>query len=120
MRGLISIALLSLSFLSPNVSAFETGQELLFACESPPSGAKPETILMHFHCIGYLSGMYDSAAQIFDLQPIAGLYCPPSQGIAGDQIIRVVLKFLEDNPEQLHESARSNALIAFSRAFPCE
>src|SRR5262245_34893199 len=48
------------------------------------------------------------------------LFCTPPDGISLDQAIKVYLKYAQDHPEQLHESARSTVIVAFRLAFPCK
>lgn len=44
--------------------------------------------------------------------------CQPA-GVTGDQIIDVVKKFLEENPERRHEDASALVYSALFDAFPC-
>jgi hypothetical protein len=48
------------------------------------------------------------------------LFCPPPEGISADQAIRIIRKHLDSNPENLHKPARTEAVIAMAKAFPCE
>jgi hypothetical protein len=56
-------------------------------------------------CGGYLAGYLDSlAVSIF-----AGAkqnICLPKDGLAGGQAARVIVKWLKENPEKLHENGR--------------
>lgn len=73
-------------------------------------------------CIGYLSGvknlgsLYAAWIQGTQKKP---LFCTPYEVTTG-QIIRVVVKFLNDHPERLHEHALFMVVDAMGQAFPCE
>jgi hypothetical protein len=50
-----------------------------------------------------------------------GLIClPKEKPQTVGQLARIVVKYLEDNPKQLHEPAASLATVALSKAFPCK
>ena len=117
MKKLLLIALL-LS-VSQNSIAFGKAEELLWACNA---GSKDDPVgYMHkAKCFGYISGVLDGMQMVFSIKPESRFVCPPASGMSLDQQVRIVLKHLEDNPNELHESARSTVLVAFQRAFTCE
>ena len=45
-------------------------------------------------------------------------YCLPDEATNG-QMYEVVMKYLRDNPEQLHTPFRFLIVLAFEKAFPC-
>jgi hypothetical protein len=47
------------------------------------------------------------------------LACIPAE-VTGGQLVRIVTKFLTDNPERLHENRGILAMLALNRAFPCK
>ena len=73
---------------------------------------------MSFYWIGYLGGFND-AAVLIDTAAAHGIYCVPPTGIENDQLVRVVKKYLDEHPEDLHQSARILILFALREAFPC-
>ena len=83
------------------------------------SAAKPfEDGITTGLCIGYMAGVKETASgwhQATEKQP----YCIP-EAAESDQLIRVVVKFLENNPAQLHYSAATLVQTAFAEAFPCK
>lgn len=99
-----------------------TGNDILNSCAAviEPSGLSDEKSAMEgMHCIGYVNGLNDMAvvaSHITNKQ----LYCLPATGLESGQVVRVFLKWLKDNPAQLHETARTSFLIAMRQAFPCE
>jgi hypothetical protein len=48
------------------------------------------------------------------------LFCTPESGITNDQAARVVVKYLREHPERLHEKESLLAMAAFAEAFPCK
>lgn len=61
---------------------------------------------------GYVQG-------IGDLMGASGVACYP-QGAMTVQYSEVLLKFLHDHPERLHEPTVRLELIALTEAFPCQ
>lgn len=118
MKPWIVIALLIL-FVPLPASAYEKGEELLWACKADENNSLKEAF-QKMHCIGYVTGMLDGMQLVFGLRPKSKLFCPPTGGMSADQQVRIVTKWLEDNPKELHKGARTSVLIAFSQAFPCK
>lgn len=46
-------------------------------------------------------------------------FCLPLEGISNGQAVRIVLKYLQDHPEELHYEPVILTVNAFRRAFPC-
>ncbi len=74
-------------------------------------------------CLGYFGGTL-ATAQIWQLalseraqKSGGGVYCLPES--EPKQMIRDVVKYLEDNPAELHKTAAFNILDALMEAFPC-
>lgn len=111
--------LIILSFFSSVASAYDRGDKLLWACKADPSKGVEEA-LGKAHCIGYVTGMVDSAQLIFSVTPESRLFCPPSSGMSGDQQVRIVVKWLENHPEELHKGGRVSVVLALKEAFPCK
>ncbi len=101
------------------VSAYDKGEEILWACNADES-KDLKVALEQMHCIGYLSGILDGIQLVFGVRPESTFFCPPASGISSDQQVRIVTKWLEGNPEELHKSARMAILISFAKAFPCK
>jgi len=107
--------LLFLALIYPAMaSATETGNELLANCD------KPENYFADGVCFGYLQGVQD-AHQTFqgwgDLNEPS--YCMPD-GVTVGQAQAIVVKYLKENPEDLHHRASGLVLNAFEEAFPGE
>jgi hypothetical protein len=127
----------------------KTGQGLLDLCEKYEFHVKPDgsaeikhsDVACHYYMVGFLDafGEYQSALQRFaqeapivfgrlhtvyddndkDSRPVAAsLTCLPD-GVSYDQIVRVVVKYLQSHPERLHRRGKGLAVEALSAAFPC-
>jgi len=59
-------------------------------------------------CLGLVQGVWYASANV----------CTPA-GVTFGQLQRVVLKFLQDNPEKLNLNQNLLAEMALSKAFPC-
>lgn len=63
-------------------------------------------------------GMCAGAMQaIFALAPTMNI-CPPAH-VSGGQAVRIVVKYLSNNPEMLHKHFTILALTALKEAWPC-
>jgi hypothetical protein len=47
-------------------------------------------------------------------------YCAPKEGISIDQLRRIVVKWIKNNPEAMNWSARQVIDFALHEAFPCK
>ncbi len=84
------------------------GNELLEYCQTALTEAPGDASSIGY-CFGYVGGASDALPWDF---------CPP-EGVDGEQRIRVVVKYLEDNPKVLHHNAADLIHMAFLEAFPC-
>jgi len=95
---------------------FLTGNELLEMCEEylsdTGSPAKGHT------CMGYVIGIADAEDAFVDWKLMGKKIC--NTNTMSSQIVRVVIKYLQENPQNLHKSAGSLVANALSLAFPCE
>ncbi len=65
-------------------------------------------------CMGYLQGVTETAR----IWQQGKKFCLP-EAAKNDQLIRVSIKYLEDNPAELHKPATFLLQMAFIDAFPC-
>jgi hypothetical protein len=68
-------------------------------------------------CAGYIMGLNEGIQMAANHTNVK--YCLPS-GVVGEQIVRIVEKYLRDNPQELHKSSRTNVNAALKKAFPCK
>ncbi len=103
-----------------------TGMKLLDECQlaiKESNQVPPADWVDVGHCIGYLQG-YWSAWQIWSLAnkesggKLRSPACIPD-GVTTGEIVRVVVKYLKDHPNKLHEDAGILVFWALSGAYPC-
>ena len=73
-------------------------------------------------CIGLLEGFQAGVTVFQGLTEIGGLpkfICLPADGIPPGQMQRITVKWLEDNPNRLHEDMRILIMSSLMDAFPC-
>jgi len=117
------LTLIMLAFLSFNLQgATRNGHEVLLNCSMVMDTEKinsPATLGSASECAGYLNGMNDTFI-LFQTMSETQFYCLPENGIETGQLIRVSVKWLEANPEVLHETFRSLFVSIMKNAFPCK
>jgi hypothetical protein len=89
------------------IAGFVDGSWLQAQCEADAHGA----------CLAYLMGVVDALNQAESITDRT-LICLPTEVTAG-QLRLVVLKALQERPEQLHYSAVDIVTRAVSFGFPC-
>jgi len=70
-------------------------------------------------CLGYVEGVRNTAHIYQAIFKDNKVYCIP-QGVENGQIIRVILKYLNDHPNMLHEHESLLTMMAIREAFTCE
>ena len=95
----------------------DTGNYLLRQCREAIKiiDGKDGDIQDASYCFGFVRATY-SALQM-DASDFG--VCPPSGGVTGEQGVRIVVKFLNEHPERLHEDAFVLAFVAMGQAFVC-
>ena len=68
-------------------------------------------------CAGYMNGAL--GAYYFLAQEYRNWICLPSNATA-DQAARIFLKYLSDNPQELHKPAIGIVLLSWAATFPCK
>jgi len=121
MRFHLLIAVLSIACsCARGQSAERRAEDLLNDCTKGPSA---EGVA----CLAYLNGFVNGIAAVQSLytspagaQPLASvkIVCLPSDGISGEQARRIVVKYMEDHPEQLHMREMAIVVAALATAFP--
>jgi hypothetical protein len=115
---LLTILLLSFGQAQAGIEnyATDTGSQLLEQCEAHID----KTIMVKSAlCVGFIRGVYNTHETFTNWKQMDKRWCM-SDGITYTQAIRVVIKFLQEHPEELHLSASGLVSNAFSDAFPCE
>lgn len=115
-----SLILLAGTFTSRAAEPYSfTGNDLLKVCDGPYKD-KAEEVADTNLCLGYIQGIQQFQHVITDLRGVTPLFCEPYQTGSYDQLRRVLVKWLKNNPDQLHRDARVVATAAYMQAFPCQ
>lgn len=103
-----------------------TGLEMLSVCGSAvkvSDGIKVTESegLDSLLCVAYLSGFADAITlSSQSTKPQEPKICFPRSGASNEQLARIVVKWLREHPENLHESARMEVMLSLNHAFPCK
>jgi hypothetical protein len=114
----------SFAFAAPGMT---DGNTLLKACNAAvqydDTGKTSGTAADVGYCYGFVEGVRNvlaiwriSANSHHESGPHV---CMPNEGIENGQAARIIVKYLKDHPEELHEFASLLAMEAFQNAFPC-
>jgi hypothetical protein len=116
--------LLFITILLNSVSTYgavNTGADLLQKCDSYISymGNKkiPDNNFAHEMgiCAGFIDGVVYTHNVVRSGSPI---WCLPNN-VDSDQVIRVIVKHIRDNPDDLNKDLGTITLVAMLDAFPC-
>jgi hypothetical protein len=85
----------------------------------------PGQLQAGFYCSGYIAGFVDAYGLAQDTEKYREglshpLYCLPKDGLAASQGVRIVVKWLREHPETLHQDRKVLVTLAFESAFPCK
>jgi hypothetical protein len=73
------------------------------------------------YCLGFVYGMVQSISlQSKVSHPTTPLICLPFGGIKVNEGMRVIVKYLQENPANLHLDADVVGFMALKHAFPCK
>jgi len=101
-------------------NSFYVGNELLENCEAYFSDATAANIRNGAICVGYIMGIVDIYSNLVVFKEVEQQgWCLPND-MSGTQLVRVVLKHLQEIPQFLHLSAAGLVANALYLAFPCE
>ena len=120
-RLAIAILFLGSLLLTPtndglNAASSQRTDQLLWECEGKtPEGAE---LLGPLMCGKYLDGILDMHA-IGVAVGMPAFFCLPKTGISMDQALRIFVKWANENPAELHKTARGSVVLALRSAFPC-
>ena len=76
-------------------------------------------------CVSYIAGFVDGVetgnlTTTVQMKPttVPQPFCRP-EGVENGQLVKIVLKYIRENPEDAHHSTGLVAMWAFQKAFPC-
>jgi hypothetical protein len=111
LASLLAISLLTTQSPVLANDKFKIGSALLRECNSDVFRAT---------CTAYISGVVDGSELISgDGKREAKLVCIPVDSVTAGQLRLVVVKYLNEHPEELHQPASWLIEFAFIKAFPC-
>jgi hypothetical protein len=120
------VALTTLTVFSP---AFGDGNSLLRCCLEAERVLDDPRIIPGQEtgfCLGMVVGVrdtlidYDTAYEKSGCVIVGPKMCWPKETITNGQSVRVVVKYLKDNPNQLHQPDRILVRMALKKAFECK
>jgi len=92
---------------------------LLEVCEMYLGDATVVNIARGNECVGYLGGITGAHRAFVDWKFMERVWCLPKD-VDIKQLVRVVTKHLQENPQDLHQDASGQVANAIGLAFPCE
>ena len=124
--GLSPSHLLCLALAFANTPALsQDGNFFLNACAVTVRSAdgvviSPDEQPLSTFCLGYIAGFMDATSLASTFKGRRSTLCLPESGTSNEQAARLFVKYLRENPEQLHESGRMSLYISLSRVFRCK
>jgi hypothetical protein len=133
MRRMKSLSLILIVLCVPLFGSSQTGETLdtsgnafVRLCSAIEKEDTTNSDINHLMaCIGYVSGFVsgvDFGAGFAEDQAgkkVRRPFCRPVE-VENGQLIRVVLKYVRDNPEKAHQPTSWLLMNAFGKAFPCK
>jgi len=129
MRLLAAFALLAVCVVGSKSAASQpdisrSGSEFLEVCSTIDSERKGDPVRSNNDatCLGWVEGfrqgftVYDELLGVPEKDRIV---CLP-RAVTTVQIVRVIKKYVADNPDKAHRASRYVASLALARAFPCK
>jgi hypothetical protein len=106
----------------PDIS--KSGRDFLEVCSAADSDQKggPVRIQNDAACLGWVEGFRDGFTvhdELLGVPQRDRLVCIPG-GVTSVQIVRVIKKYLADNPDKAHRATRLVASVALASAFSCK
>ena len=106
----------------PDIS--NSGSNFFELCSAVDGDQKgdPARIQNDATCLGWVEGFRDGFTVHDELLAVPRrdrIVCIPS-GVTSLQIVRVIKKYIADNPDKAHRATRLVASVALAGAFPCK
>ena len=125
MKNFLKMSLCFLTLNIPSSVLAESAQELLSACHQITMTEiySGKIIITHNYETGFCWGSFASIQRMIiyadkNKRPLLGVCVPPTS--SRTQLIAIFTKYLEDNPQRLHEDSINVALSSLMEYFPCE
>ena len=106
----------------PDIS--RSGSDFLQVCSSIDSEWKADPVRIHNDatCLGWVEGFRNGFTvhdELLGVPEKDRMICMPHK-VTTIQIVRVMKKYVADNPDKAHRATRFIASVALARAFPCK
>jgi hypothetical protein len=106
----------------PDIS--RSGSDFLQVCTSIDSDWKADPVRIHNDatCLGWVEGFGNGFTvhdELLSIPQRDRMICMPAK-VTTIQIVRVMKKYVADNPDKAHRATRFIASVALARAFPCK
>ena len=106
----------------PDIS--RSGSNFLQVCSSIDSEWKADPVRIHNDatCLGWVEGFGNGFTvhdELLSIPQRDRMICMPAK-VTTIQIVRVMKKYVADNPDKAHRATRFIASVALARAFPCK
>lgn len=106
----------------PEIS--RSGKDFLELCSGVDTDQKGDPVRIHNDaiCLGWVEGFRDGFTvhdELLGVPQKDKMVCMP-RGVTTVQIIRVMKKYITDNPDKARRATRLVASVALARAFPCK
>lgn len=118
----ITLAVLFSSAAAIAEQAKYDGNELLGQCQQYVKVADKEKIYDQFDaasCGGFVQGVTGTVFFYSELLKNDDKFCVPDSATNG-QVVRIVVKYLRDNPKLLNENKVTLVWLALRDAYPCK
>lgn len=110
-KTVILLAALLMSSIAAH-AGFRTGNDVLAGCQS-------DRAIEQMYCVGYVDGVVGTLVIAAASYKVPRLVCVPD-GVTTGQTVKVVERFLEAHPEELHKDARFLVYWALIDTWPCK
>jgi hypothetical protein len=76
--------------------------------------------MMFGECLAHIEGVRDTMINYNNQLPKSSQTCFPKSGGTNGQSVRIVLKYLNEHPKDLHENRTLLTINALHSAYPCK
>ncbi|HNV88897.1 MAG TPA: Rap1a/Tai family immunity protein [Methylotenera sp.] len=123
MTRVLLLATIIINLVTVNSAVAMDGNELLKSCSpvlKTKSDVNEDDYIGYSFCLGLMQGITNLNMTYEVSLGKKAYFCLPDSGIINSQAARIVVKFLEDNPQRLNEESSLLSILAFAKAYPCK
>lgn len=119
----LSFNIFAILFATYSSGVLADGNKLLSQCNAAiqimDGGTLPKDAYIAASCLGLVQGITNLNLLYQVNEKNDTFFCLPAGGINNGQAARIVVKYLKEHPEKLHENESFLAIGAFVEAYPC-